>query len=250
MTAIVVALLAVIAAAVVAALVLQRRAESTQPSLMDRDLTFYQVAYLAGGARRVAETALSYLIWAGLVDVREGARTVALRGAPSKDAELAPVERALVATIPAHGGSPTYALGAAREAARFVEDGLGGLIVPSKLATLVAVTAVAPSLLAGTIAIAVMVALRSRGAPLGFMPVVPVLGLVVALVISVGRSRLTTSGRAALTHLLDLYDSDLNVAAAGVTSLPIERGLYLVALYGRPAMTGGLSGLRRITGSR
>jgi uncharacterized protein (TIGR04222 family) len=245
---VVVVLLAVIGAGVVAAGVLQRRAERSIPAYVERDLTFYQVAFLAGGPKRVAETALAYLTWAGLIDVREGARTIAARGANRKEVELAPVEKALLATTPPEGGSPAFALGAAREAAGFVEEDLSGLIIPRRVAVTIAGTAVAPAVLAGVLAVALIVALGGRQT--GLLPAIPVLAAIVALVASLSRTRLTPLGRSLVEHLRDRYDEDLRVAAAGVTSLPIERGLYLVALYGRPAMTGGLAPLRRVTGAR
>jgi uncharacterized protein (TIGR04222 family) len=247
-TVVVVVLLAVIVAGLVGAGVVQRRSEHAVADFTDRDLTFYQVAYLAGGPKRVAETALAYLTWAGLIEVREGARAIAARGAHRRQADFAPVERALLATTPPEGGSPAYALGAAREAAAWVEGELAGLVIPRRVAATIAAIAIIPAMIAGVLAVALIVVLGGDG--IGFLPVVPVLSVFVALAASVTRTPLTALGKAAVSRLSDLYDEDLRVAAAGVTSLPIERGLYLVALYGRPAMTGGLAALRRVTGSR
>jgi hypothetical protein len=57
---------------------------------------------------------------------------------------------------------------------------------------------------------------------------------------------LTNAGRAALAEEARRVRDDLETAQVGVTSLPIERGLYLVAVFGRSVMTGELAPLRRV----
>jgi hypothetical protein len=80
----------------------------------------------------------------------------------------------------------------------------------------------------------------------GFLPVVAVVAVIVVLTALPRGVRLTDAGRAVLRAERERFDPDLKIARVGVTSLPIESGLYIVALYGGDAMTGELSPLRRI----
>ncbi|MDH4116259.1 MAG: TIGR04222 domain-containing membrane protein [Acidimicrobiia bacterium] len=245
MTGVTSGLLVLIAIGVVASAILHGRV--SRGSSPPEELEFYQVAYLAGGPSRVAEVALSYLVWAGLVDVRSAAGSLALVSAPNRAVELAPVEKALVATIPPEGRTPGFPLGAAREAAAGVADRLSGLVVPPGLSLLALAPAVGASIIAAGIATAVMLSVE-QGTPTGFLAIVPLVGVIVVLTAVSGRSRLTETGQQALADVRAARADDLALAELGVTSLPIESGLYIVALYGRPAMTGGLLSLRRLLG--
>jgi uncharacterized protein (TIGR04222 family) len=206
-------------------------------------VTFYQLAHLAGGRARVAEVAVAYLVWAGLVEARANACTLALRSGPAANVELAPVEQALIATIPPEGGGPGLPMSAARDAARWVEGNLVGLVVAARQSWMVALPAMVSAVVAAVISVGVWLASE---VDVGFLPVVSVVAVIVALTALPRGVRLTNAGREVLEVERERFDPDLPIAQLGVTSLPIESGLYIVALYGNDAMTGELSPLRRI----
>ncbi|MGF1666760.1 MAG: TIGR04222 domain-containing membrane protein [Acidimicrobiia bacterium] len=206
-------------------------------------VTFYQLAHLAGGRARVAEVAVAYLVWAGLVEARVNARTLALRAAPAASVELAPVEQALIATIPPEGGRPAIPMSAARDAARWVEGNLVGLVVAARQSWMVALPAMVSAVVAAVISVGVAWASEIS---VGFLPVVTVVAAIVVLTALPRGVRLTNAGKEVLDVERERFDPDLPIAQVGVTSLPIESGLYIVALYGNDAMTGELSPLRRI----
>lgn len=219
-----------------------------EPGLPPEDLSFYEVALLAGGPRRVADTALAYLLWAGVVEVRETSRKLVLRTPPKAGQPLHPWESALVNTISREGSGPAFPLAAATDAAASIVDALPGLAVaPARAAGPIA-AAVAPAVVAGIGAGLWMWRRSADGLPLEFVPLVPLMAAAVTLVAIRDRPRATRRGRQAVEALRRTYDADLAVAAAGVTSLPVERAMYVVALYGRPALTGGLSALRTVLG--
>ncbi|MGH8875052.1 MAG: TIGR04222 domain-containing membrane protein, partial [Acidimicrobiia bacterium] len=93
-------------------------------------LPVYEVAMLAGGAERAAETALAYLVLAGLVEVRERASTVVLIAPQLASPEDHPAEAALLSTISLVGTRPNLPLSAARTAAQPLAAGLRGLLIP------------------------------------------------------------------------------------------------------------------------
>lgn len=244
MAALTVALLMLMAVCVVSSTVLHHRAigRGSPPA---EQLEFYRVAYLAGGRSRVAEVALAYLVWVGLVEVRISTRTVALRSTPAEGAPLAPVERALLATIPAQGGKPTLSMAAARDAAGWLGSEMSGLVVPPRTSLLISLPSIIGSLLAAIVSLGVIIGV-SPGTPLGILAIVPVVSLIVLLTTLRRGPRVTKAGRVALDQERDRLDPDLAIAQMGVTSLPIESGLYIVALYGRDAMTGQLAPLARV----
>lgn len=242
MTWLTVGLLGLMALGVAISSVAHQRAARAGTGPAER-LTFYQLAHLAGGRARVAEVAIAYLVWAGLVEVRVNARTLALRSTPSEGVELAPVERALIAMIPSEGGRAALPMSAAREAARSVEASLGGLVVAGRQSWTVALPALVSAVVAAVISVGVSLA---SDISVGFLPVVAVVAVIVILTALPRGVRLTDAGRAVLGAERERFDPDLEIARVGVTSLPIESGLYIVALYGGDAMTGELSPLRRI----
>lgn len=211
------------------------------------DVTFYQAAALAGGARQVAITALCYLVWTGMVEVREGSKSLALVRPPAPNIPLAGVEQAILGVIPFDGRPAAGVVGIATVAAAVVEEEIPELLVPPSVRSRLAAVVIGPALLAGLVACGVWISNAASRSSLGLIPVVPVVAAVVILVSIIGGSRRTPAGNEMLRLLRDWYSDDLTVAAAGVTSLPIEQGIYLVALYGRAAMTGGLGAVRRIT---
>jgi uncharacterized protein (TIGR04222 family) len=237
-----VALLGLMVLGVAISSVANHRAVRTGTRPVER-VTFYQLAHLAGGRARVAEVAAAYLVWAGLVEARVNARTLALRAAPAADVELAPVERALIATIPPEGGRVAIPMSAARDAARWVEGNLVGLVVAGRQSWMVALPAIVTAVAAAVISAGVWLAAETA---VGFLPVVSVVAVVVILTALPRGVRLTNAGREVLDVERERFDPDLPIAHVGVTSLPIESGLYIVALYGNDAMTGELSPLRRI----
>lgn len=208
--------------------------------------SFYQVAYLAGGRRRVAETALGYLILLGVVEVREQTRRLVLRTPPRPDDPLQPVELALVNSIPMDGIGPALPLAAARDGARRVEPTMGGLCIPP--ATAVALRALTATL---SLVVALGVAVWSvgrltSGLGMGWAPLLVPLAVGLGVWGGSARPIRTTVGRRLLAEMRRRHDPDLGMAAIGVTSLPAERAMYIVALYGRQMLTGGLLGLRNL----
>jgi uncharacterized protein (TIGR04222 family) len=241
-----VVLLAVIAAGVVASMVhaaALRAGAATSPA---PDLSFYQVAYLAGGRKRVALVAFAYLFWSGLLEIRDGSRTVALLKQPPGDIDLAPVEEAILARVPMEGISTVPVQGAAEVAAGWVADEMPDLVTPPRVAWQLAALAIVPALLALAASLALIVSLDGGESP-GLLATVPFVALAVVIVAWAARPGVTRQGRAVLAEAADRYEADLEIASVGVTSLPVERGMYIVALYGRNALTGGLLSLRRVT---
>lgn len=243
MTSITVGLLILMAVGVAVSSAMHHRASTGVPTATERP-SFYRVAYMVGGRVRVAEVAVAYLAWAGLVEARFNTGVLALRSAPSAEVELTPVERALLAMIPPQGAKPTMAMSAARGAAGWVEAELGGLVVPARRVWIAA----APALLSALISLVVSVGvlLGVGGTSWDFLPVVPLVAAIVGLIAFPRGVKLTTAGREVLDAERDRFDPDLRLAQMGVTSLPIESGLYIVALYGRATMTGELAPLARV----
>lgn len=246
----VVALGGVLAAAVVAGAAARSRVVSSQRvAIAPHELSFYEAALLAGGRRRVADTALAYLVWAGVIEVRERTMRLVLRAPPRSQHPLAPVEEALLSSITMEGVAPALPMARAREAAGWVEHELVGLVVPARARAGVLGVMIVPAVLAAVVAAVWMLGEAVAGRDLGFVPVIPAIAAAVALVAWIDRPLVTREGERVLEELgRQFSDQDLEVAVSGVTSVPIERGLYLVALYGRRAMTGGLSGLRKLLG--
>lgn len=240
-------LLGVMALGVVVSAVLQRMAVKTRVDAVD-GLGFYQAAYLAGGPRRVAEAGFAYLVWAGLIEVRTNTKSVALRALPGPGVELRPVEVALIATVPPEGGGLSMSLGAAEAASDWLLEELDGLVVSPRRRLLAAAPALGTATLTGVVG--AVVALSAESA-VGLLPLVPLTALVVVLAsVRFGRPLLTVAGKRSIDALRERYDSRLADAKRAVTGLPIEAGLYIVALYGREAMTGDLTPLARVLGPR
>ena len=238
-------LLAVIGAGVAASALHAARFRSGSAPATAADVSFYQVAYLAGGRKRVALVAMAYLYWSGLLEIRDGSKTIALLTQPPADVDLTPVEEAILARVPMEGISTVPVQGAAQVAAGWVADEMPGLVTPPRVAWQLAALAIVPSLFA---LVASLVLLLARdGEPPGLLAVVPFVAFVVVMVAWAARPGVTRQGRAILAEAADRYEDDLAIASVGVTSLPLERGMYIVALYGRNALTGGLLSLRRVT---
>lgn len=210
------------------------------------DPTFYQAALLAGGPRRVVETALGFLVWSGVIEVRENTGQLVLRAAPPAGARLEPVERALVNSVTMEGAPASFPLSAAAMAARDVERDMGDLLLSPRLTAVVRFVTL---VILGVTAVVVgwwTEARLSAGSPVGWVPVAAVVALGLGMWVAVSRPPVTAAGRDVLERLRRRHDPDLEIAAIGVTSLPLERAMYVVALYGREALTGGLLSLRRI----
>ncbi|HSJ33586.1 MAG TPA: TIGR04222 domain-containing membrane protein [Acidimicrobiia bacterium] len=209
------------------------------------DLSLYQVAMLAGGAARVSDTALAYLTWSGMIEIRESTdRLVRIPGMRTVP-DLHPVESSILAAVDASGVRPEAAMGAGRQAAREAVALPADLGVAPKLLLALDLMAVGGS---GLVASWVAWWTLSRdGAATGFVPLIGVLAVLYsAWWMFSGRPRITGAGAAGLESIRRQYDSDLALAAVGVTSLPAERAMHVIALYGRDALTGGLSGLRKV----
>ncbi len=211
----------------------------------DQDLTLYQIALLAGGPGRVSDTALSYLAWAGMIEVRESTdrlvRVVGVNTVP----DLHPVELSVLGTIDAVGVRPEAAIGAGRLAAQREVRGLTGLVI-EPLTRL----ALAGTVVAGCGAVVAGAAWWAASADPNTTGFVPLLALISVLYagwwLLGGQPRLTGGGLATLESIRSRFDEDLEVAAIGVTSLPVERAMHVIALYGRDALTGGMSALRKV----
>lgn len=209
------------------------------------ELALYQLAMLAGGPKRVSDTALSYLTWVGMIDVRESTDRLVRITANTSVSDLHPVERAILGTITAVGVKPAAAVGAGRQAARDHVRGLDGLVVtPAGLFVSGLVVAIGcGSVLAG----AVWWLMTHSSPTTGFVPLLALLAVVYAIWwLAVGRPRTTGTGAQHLERVRSRYDGDLEVVAIGVTSLPMPRAMEIIALYGRDALTGGLSSLRKV----
>lgn len=211
----------------------------------DRDLALYQVAMLAGGPQRVSDTALSFLTWSGMMEVRESTdrlvRVVGIHTVP----DIHPIEASILRATDATGVKAGAAMAAGRAAARAHISGLEGLTVTpiSFLASALTVGIGCGAVVTG----AAWWVAASDSPTTGFVPLVALAALVYAgWWLSAGRPRVTAAGQGALDRIRSRYDDDLQIAAIGITSLPLEKAMNVIALYGRDALTGGLSGLRKV----
>lgn len=214
-------------------------------SLPGAQLTLYQVAMLAGGPGRVSDTALSFLVWSGMLEVRDITdrlvRVVGVNTVP----DLNPVEVAVLGAVDPNGVRPEAAMGAGRMAARQNVGGLGGLVVDPSRGRWIDLAALLGS---GAVAGAGLWWLAAADrAQTGWVPLLVLVALLYGgWWFAWGRPRRTRSGNETLEEMRHRYDGDLEIAAVGVTSLSLERGMHIIALYGRDALTGGLSGLRKV----
>lgn len=209
------------------------------------DLTLYQVAMLAGGPGRVSDTALSFLAWSGMLEAREISdrlvRAIGVNPVP----DLHPIELAVLGAVDPTGVRPEAATGAAKVAAVEHVSGLEGLVVDPVRGRLVDLAVL---LGCGGVAGAGLWWLAAQEAgSTGFVPLVILVALLHAgWWFFSGRPRRTREGDSLVEALRRRYDRDLEIAAIGVTSLPLDRAMPIIALYGRDALTGGLSGLRKV----
>lgn len=239
---------AILAAGLVVAMVVRTR-------LLDGDasprteLTFYQVAYLAGGPARVADTALAFLVWSGLVEIRDRTGMLALRSEPRQDAHLTPVEAVIVSNLSLEGGRPDLAMTAARYAARHLDEELEGLVTSRRSRRMWLMAMLAPAALVAAGTCGWMIARLAVGADVALVPAVTLAAVAMALVAFLDQPWLSRSGRRALGRQRDAVEEWMESASVGVTSLPVEDAMYVVALFGREAMNGGLAPVRRVLGS-
>lgn len=208
-------------------------------------LTLYQVAMLAGGPGRVSDTALSYLVWSGMLEVRDITDRLVRVVGVNTIADLHPVELAVLGAVDPNGVRPEAAMGAGRMAARDHVEGLAGLMVDPFRGRWVDVAALVGSGLVAASGLWWLAAEeRTRT---GFVPLMVLLALLYGLWwFAAGRPRRTRAGGEVLERMRRHYDDDLEIAAVGVTSLSLERAMHIIALYGRDALTGGLAGLRKV----
>lgn len=213
------------------------------------DLRLYEKALLSGGVSRVSDTALAYLVWTGMIEVRESTQRLVRIVGPGALPDLHPVEAAVLGAVDPVGVRPDLAMATGREAGRSHVHLPPDHLVPDRARTIVDAVVLAGAF--GVVAGAVWWLVAGESSGTGFVPLLALTALLVAVWwVVVGRPRLTAHGGEVLESLRRGYDDDLAVAAIGVTSLPMDRALTIIALYGRDALTGGLSGLRTIlTGS-
>jgi uncharacterized protein (TIGR04222 family) len=210
----------------------------------DRDLTLYQVAMLAGGASRVSDTALAFLTWSGMIEVRESTDRLVRAVGIETVSDHHPIEVAVLAAIDRSGVRPEVAMAAGRSTARREIGGLDGLVVDRVRAGLLTgfVTVASAAVLVGA-----LWWMAGAGSTTGFVPLVGVVAVVFpGWWLMAGRPRVSRSGRRTLERIRGRYDDDLQIAAIGVTSLPVETAMHVIALYGRDALTGGMSSLRKV----
>ncbi|MFP3913414.1 MAG: TIGR04222 domain-containing membrane protein [Actinomycetota bacterium] len=214
-------------------------------ALPDHDLALYQVAMLAGGAGRVSDTVLSFLTWSGMLEARDiSDRLVRVVGVNSVS-DLHPVELAVLGAVDPAGVRPEAAMGAGRLAALHHVGGLEGLVVdPGARRAVDAMVIFGCGAVAGS---GVWWLAAREGPMAGFVPLLALVALLYAgWWFFFGRPYRTRNGEKILEDLRVRFDDDLQIAAVGVTSLPLERAMHIIALYGRDALTGGLSGLRKV----
>ncbi|CAN5768096.1 hypothetical protein BH23ACT5_BH23ACT5_02470 [soil metagenome] len=234
----------VLLATIVASLVL-RAATTTGGHPVGRHLTLYELALLAGGPGRVSDTALAYLALSGAIEVRESTDRLVRVVRPETVPNIHPVEELVLAAIDPVGVRPEAAMGAGRHAARRHVDPLDGLVVDPRhrvLGNLIVVVGCGVAGLGAAWWIA-----TTEAPSTGFVPLVALVAVVFAGWWGFGgHPRISGTGRATLEVSRAMYDDDLQIAAIGVTSLPAERAMHVIALYGRDVFTGGLSGLRKV----
>ena len=208
--------------------------------------TAYQLAAMVGGERRVAEVAAAFLVWTGTFEIRENTKRIALAAAPNPNTEFHPVEVAMINTAGLEGAPAGAVIGAGRAAAESVPRDVPALAVDSdtrgRLAAIPGVVGSAVALILGWW----MLVASSAGDPLGWTPVVFGVALIVAGTAFIDPPFATEAGRAVIERRRNETEADLEAAAAGVSNLSLVRGLTLVALYGKPVMTGNLIGLRNL----
>jgi uncharacterized protein (TIGR04222 family) len=208
--------------------------------------TVYQLAAMVGGERRVAEVAACFLVWTGTFEPRENTKRVVLAAAPNPNTEFHPVEIAMINTAGLEGASAAAVMGAGRAAAEAVPGDVPALAIDADTrGRLAAIPGVVGSVVALVLGWWLLDA-SSAGNALGWAPVVFGVSLVVAGTAFVDPPFATEAGRRVIERRRTETEPDLQAAAAGVTNLPLVRGLTLVALYGKPAMTGNLIGLRNL----
>jgi uncharacterized protein (TIGR04222 family) len=235
---------AVLAATMVVSLVM-RSLSVRSGSAEAGELALYQIAMLAGGPQRVSDTALSYLTWSGIVEVRESTDRLVRVVAKTPAADIHPIETSILNAIDIAGVKPGAAMAAGRRAAARHVEGLDGLVVsPASLR----ISSLVVALGCGAVVGGTAWWIAATGSPTtGFVPLVALTALVYAgWWLSHGRPRITGVGAEALDRLRARLDPDLQIAAIGVTSLPLERAMTVIAVYGRDALTGQLSALRKV----
>ena len=199
---------------------------------------------MVGGERRVAEVAAAFLVWIGTFEVRENTKRIVVAAAPSPNTDFHPVEVAMLNAAGLEGAPVGIVLGAGRAAAETIPDEIAALAIGHEARGRLAAV---PGVVGSVVALVLgwwMLVTSAAGDPLGWVPVLFGVALVVAGTAFIDPPYATDAGLRLIEERRTESEGDLDDAALGVTSLPLVRGLSLVALYGRPAMTGNLIGLR------
>ena len=208
--------------------------------------TAYQLAAMVGGERRVAMVAAAFLLWTGTFETRENTKRIALAAAPNPNTDFHPVEIAMINTAGLEGAPAGAVIGAGRAVAEARPREVPALAVDSETRGRLAAI---PGVVGSTVALILgwwLLVASSAGDPLGWTPVVFGIALVVAGTAFIDPPYATEAGRHVIERRRSETEDDLAAAAAGVTNLTLVRGLTLVALYGRPVLTGNLMGLRNL----
>ncbi len=210
------------------------------------ELNLDATALLAGGPERVAEMALAGMVMAGTIEARETVKLLVSKNPYQPRADEHPIDHVLLATIPMEGTLPGPVVRAAADVARPWEEALAGLVVPPRQQRLLILIPAMAALVLALIGVWWVSARTVAGRTTGLVPLMPMAATAVLAWVVFDRPRLTRAGRARLAAIRRSTDHLLSLAATGVTSLPAEDALRMVALYGREAMTGSLLPLRRV----
>lgn len=236
----------VLVAATIAGATLRRRALAVTPGDAKHRPTVYQLAAMVGGERRVVEVAAALLVWSGLFEVREKTKRLVLSGPPSAANEFHPVEIALINAAGFEGAAARSVLDAGIGAAEAVAVDAPGLAVDRATRTrIAAIPGVAGATTALVLGWWLWIQLVT-GDPVGWVPVVFGLAFIVAGLALIDPPYATTWGMDIVRERRHELEGSLEIAGLGVTSMPLVEGMSVVALVGRPAMTGSLSGLRNV----
>lgn len=233
-------------AAVIVGVAMRRRARAVPPA-SGHVPTVYELAAMVGGEQRVAQVAASFLVWNGVFEVRENTRRIVVAAPPTGGADFHPVEVAMVNAAGLEGAPATEVIASGALAAERVAASLPGLAVDRR--TRVAIAAVPGVVGSATVLVLGwwMWSVSSSGGRLGWVPVVFGVAAVVAGLALIDPPYSTRAGELVVEERRTAVERDLEVAALGVTSLPLVAGMTVVALIGRKGMTGELYGLRNVT---
>jgi uncharacterized protein (TIGR04222 family) len=194
-----------------------------------RPLSLDELAYLAGGPRRVAETAVTRLVESGALRLAPH-ETVQATDAPSRD----PIDEAVLAE--AQEADSAIALVAVRAARQDVVTAVGhrlttlGLIVDPRLARTRLRTAVLPLLVVAVFGLVRLVNDSVHGQPVGWLTALLVITAAVAILLAHASAPHRTVRGTRVLH-----EANMNFYAVVNAECPLAGAARLVALGGLAA---------------